>query len=490
MHKKIIFGLSILITLLLSSCFYIPNSTSSSSQDVFYIFKGSGKQLLKDLLIDSNKMGVGLSGSNNPHVLVVPVQFKEKQIYGKTYGSFNENDLVKLEKIFIGTEEETGWESVNSYYKKSSYGKLDIQFDFTSVYTTNNDFKYYQNIMNLEGDRVILEEVLDYFDDSIDFSQYDADNDSTIDGIYLVYSLPYSGSDRITDKNLAKNMDEDFWWAWTNWYNEDEVYDGKKPDYYMWISIDFINDGYDEKDLKKINVNAETFIHETGHMLGLDDYYDYVYEDESNKKDMFIGGVGGADMMDSSVGDHSPISKVLLGWIAPTVITESMENIKLISMQEEATNDTHQILLIPKKWEDSYFSEYYLVDLYTPTGLNKLHNGEYGLFTKTGVRIYHIDATVDQRVGKMYDDDYYSLFSYNNSTTDHLFVKLMEGDNNNSLMRLSALGTPAYATNGDLFYENYEFGNNQKWYNGDDIEFNLLITHLEDEYALINIEVK
>ena len=75
-----------------------------------------------------------------------------------------------------------------------------------------------------------------------------------------------------------------------------------------------------------IIVDAHTFIHETGHLLGLDDYYDY--NDYRGAK----GGLYGADMMDNNIGDHGSVNKLLLGWIEPTVVCGAGEiNIDLLS---------------------------------------------------------------------------------------------------------------------------------------------------------------
>ena len=50
-------------------------------------------------------------------------------------------------------------------------------------------------------------------------------------------------------------------------------------------------------------VDAHTYIHEMGHMLGLPDYYDYSFK--SSPTGMY-------DMQDNNVGDHNPFSKMHL----------------------------------------------------------------------------------------------------------------------------------------------------------------------------------
>ena len=61
-------------------------------------------------------------------------------------------------------------------------------------------------------------------------------------------------------------------------------YDGKKTFAVSFASTSFMNND------EKYYVDSSTYIHETGHLLGLDDYYSY--------NPNTIGKVYGADMMD------------------------------------------------------------------------------------------------------------------------------------------------------------------------------------------------
>ena len=45
------------------------------------------------------------------------------------------------------------------------------------------------------------------------------------------------------------------------------------------------------------------------------DYYDY---EEGLRPD---GGLGGADMMDYTVGDHNSFTKIILDWTTPLVVS-------------------------------------------------------------------------------------------------------------------------------------------------------------------------
>lgn len=59
---------------------------------------------------------------------------------------------------------------------------------------------------------------------------------------------------------------------------------------------------------EKYYVDSSTYIHETGHLLGLDDYYSY--------NPNTIGKVYGADMMDGNLGDHHLYQKFFWGGLS------------------------------------------------------------------------------------------------------------------------------------------------------------------------------
>ena len=59
-------------------------------------------------------------------------------------------------------------------------------------------------------------------------------------------------------------------------------------------------------------LDTHTYIHETGHFLGLNDYY---------SDTPTYSPIGKHDMMDANVGDHNSYSKMLLGWTKPYLVT-------------------------------------------------------------------------------------------------------------------------------------------------------------------------
>ena len=360
------------------------------------------RENLQDKML-KNDGAIGLPSTGNIDALVIPVQFK--------YDTITQSQLNKLNIAFNGTSEQTGWESVKTYYQKASYGKLNLSFDIQSVYQAKNTASYYEQYkqtvteggetFEITGEKLILKEALAYYEPLIDLNKYDTNGDGAIDAVYLIYSAP-------VDYDYAE-----FYWAYVAWYYGQEQYDGLDAYFYLFAGFDFMDEDVDKLDGMKIN--ASTYIHETGHLLGLDDYYDYDKKAGSNE------GLGGADMMDYTVGDQNVYSKIMLGWLEPTIVT-STSTLTLSSSQKASA------ILIPLNFDNSYFCEYLLIDLYTADGINAMHSSVDNTVlydgAAYGVRIYHVASSIKNPYG----DNYGSFTDNNNSVSKIPLIKLVEAD--------------------------------------------------------------
>lgn len=419
------------------------------------------------------------------NLLVIPVQFSDTTI--------SSTQLDRLGKAFNGTSADTGWESVNSYYKKSSYGKLDMTFDVQKPFVTDKNYKYYEDYsgnitvdgetITKTGDILLLELALAYYEQSLDLTKYDTDNDGIIDAVYLIYSAPVT-------YDSETNADSIYWAYVTTYPTETQKYDGLEVGYYLFAGFDFMdehtgnsNDTYLGQEgytpYSGLKIMAETYIHETGHLLGLDDYYDY--EDTKGSGE----GLGGADMMDYNVGDHNAYSKLILGWVDPTVITTTQ------TVTINAFESSGQFLMVLLDYDGTYFSEYLLIDLYANTGLNALGASQqnsllyYDSTTKVGaeygVRIYHVSSSIKTP----YNDDYGSFTDNNNSVSDTALIKLVEADGEKKFA-----STEGYAESTDLWqagdsllsvFPNYARNDNKK------VNFDIRIDSVSKTSATITI---
>lgn len=391
-----------------------PVTPSDTMEKQDYNAATFDKGTLQEKMLNADG-AIGLPSKGDIHALVIPVQFVNDTI--------TDVQMENLRKAFNGTETDTGWESVKSYYDKSSYGNLKLTFDIQEIYHAQHASSYYASYKStgyyegqsypITGDTIILEEALNHYQSKLDLTDYDTNNDGCIDAVYLIYSAP-------VDYDNA-----DFYWAYVTWYYGSTQYDGLDAYYYLFASFGFMDESTPRDEISGYNkidglkVNADTYIHETGHLLGLDDYYDYDERSGCNE------GLGGADMMDYNVGDHGVYSKTMLGWLSPTVVNQT----KTVTLQPSVSNAS--AILIPLNFDNSYFSEYLLIDLYSATGLNELHSKQaqtsdavlYG-GASYGVRIYHVSSSVTNS----YSTDYQSFTDYNNSDTKYALVKLVEAD--------------------------------------------------------------
>lgn len=426
---------------------------------------------LHDKLV-SEEVTMGLPANGDVKALVIPIDFPDYR--------FTSYEVSQIEKAFFGNEADTGWESVNTYYKKASYNQLNITGHVTQVYSSNQNSTYYTNVYNRgdDADYMLIKDALKFLDPIINFDDYDLNDDGYIDALYFIYSTPvYYGDSHFFDKNQS-----DLWWAYVyQYFTEDyEYYDGVEANYYLWAGYDFIDEAFTYKDNKDsyIRINASTYIHETGHMLGLEDYYDY-YENDGPD-----GGLGGADMMDYNVGDHSSFSKIMMNWTNPIVASSGDYEVKIKPF--ESSGD---VILVTNDWKDSYFDEYFLIDYYTPTGLNAAQAGYNGLFSISGIRIYHVYSIIDSTKGKQYNDNgYYSMFSYNNSDTHFRLISLIEADDDNTIPKTWV------AEDGDLFQQGQVFGGNVHadylYYNRKLIDFIIEVKSITPSEATIRISFK
>ncbi len=418
-------------------------------------------------------VNVGLPSEGNVNVLVIPVMFTNSPENLKT--GYKE----LLEKGFNGTSEATGWESLRSYYQKVSYGKLNFTATVLDAFITGEAYHLSEKDYEegyLEGfdalDYKYLARAIAYYDTTIDYTQYDANNDGYIDCVYMIYLAPYSTSEDAMD----------LWWAYTYEYyesGEESKFDGKAIDVYMWLSIGFfteeLTDDYGQVLEKQPIVNAETVIHETGHALGLDDYYDYNGEDNIE-----TGGFGGGIMMDTNVGDHDAFSKALLGWINPTIVINKDAELTIESLAKVDEADINKkAIFIAKDFNGVYYNEFYIIYLYTPTGVNEMMKGNSGLPTQTGVMILHVVANPksdDSLITSIWD-----VTEAHNGNPSNMLITVVEADGDGSIAKNQ------YLDNSDLWKANGKL-EGIKWADGSNAGFTVEVKTLTNGEATVVID--
>ena len=350
-------------------------------------------------------------------LLVAPIKFTKNSDDKLDTIDANDALLEKIRITFTGTQEEIdkvgGTISVQSFYEQSSFGKgaFDvvmiptwIDFGMTAV-----DFKKSTSAAGVSAAEKVREWYIDEYAkdnhgelgaDAYSLDDLDSDDDGFIDLIWNVYAYPYD-----------TNNDTSFWWAYVT-YTGNQAGTLKTPTVQTlaWASTNFLAEGSN-------GYESRTFIHETGHTLGLDDYYDY------NKE---WSPAGGIDYMDQNLGDHNSYSKFAYGWVNPWVLKEEdLEGGKTAEITLRlATTSGDCLVLASPDYNNTAFDEYMMVELVGPYGLCKKDYTTQSGFTKYGIRVWHIDARAIASNDYQYEETF--------STPDEVGQKAFDLRNDNS----------------------------------------------------------
>ncbi|MCR4911274.1 MAG: hypothetical protein K5925_01950 [Bacilli bacterium] len=439
--------------------------------------------------------------SGEPRLLVIPIWLTDSSKYIK---KDRENVRNDIEKVYFGTKNETGWNSVATYYNEESLGKISLKGTVANWYECGRSVNEIgQEKFDTAG--LVKEAVNWYFanNPSDSRSNYDLDNDKYLDGVILIYAAPdYQQKGFEKYENL---------WAFTYWIQGTTV-SNIVPNVFFWASYDFIYGSstalkrtgsyYYNGDTNNCNLDAHTFIHEMGHVFGLDDYYDYGQQYDP---------AGGFSMQDYNVGGHDPYSVLSFGWADAYIPSESVT----ITISEFVK--THDLILLSEHYNsyDSPFDEYFLLELYSPNGLNEFDvEHRYcsrfptGL-NKAGIRLWHVDA----RLAKSLNGYSFSLAG-SNVKTGNIKTAMSNTYYNESKIAeiknyLSCLGAQYYdfnllqlirnntsltyqprgdVKNSDLFRQgdsfnissySKQFKNATKFNNGDDIRWSFTVDKIE-----------
>ena len=330
--------------------------------------------------------------------LVIPVWFKDSNTFINP--DYKEKVREDINSTYFGTNEVTGWRSVKSYYEEESLNSLEINGKVTEWFEINKSYTDYaiDDASGAPKTSALVKQATDWYfvNHSEDpTTNYDQDGDGYLDGVVLIYAAPdYGTLDRKNYDNL---------WAYCFWIQDYRVKSVTNPgvNVFFWASYDFMygpntvsartgKSHYYAGDTSHASLDAHTFIHETGHMFGLEDYYDYSSNDYLP--------AGSFSMQDHNVGGHDPFSSFALGWGKAYVPIETTD----IDLKPFSTSG--EMIILSPSWNEynSPFDEYLILEYYTPQGLNEFDasykymdgagkNYPFGSI-ENGIRLWHVDA--------------------------------------------------------------------------------------------------
>lgn len=294
--------------------------------------------------------------------------------------------------------------SVHEYFMDSSNGQFDCQFDLYGPVTLSKKMAYYGgndiNGNDKNPEQMVIE-ACQQLDATVDFADYDRDNDGTIDNVYVIYAGRGEASD------IMGEHPNTVWPHSWDVTHLDLKFDGKRLATYgcsnEWEDVWMPNyiTGYYEKDGENPD-GIGTFVHEFSHVLGLPDLYNTEATSTATPGEWSVLDYGPYNNNGRTPPAYSAFERNALGWIELTEITAESDTVKVPELN--ATNQAYCIT------NPNNPDEFFLLENRVKTGWDRFLPGK-------GMLIWHVDF-----------DSYSWLSNAVNNNDSHLGVDLVEAD--------------------------------------------------------------
>ena len=364
---------------------YLPKSLDYTNMDLFsnYSYKNANNRICPN--------------EGDIKSLVIPVWFTDSGDCISDRNYMRE----QVDIAFNGESQENGWESVKTFYEKESLNALTYNATISDWYEANTSF---QDVLdNNLIHKIIIDATNWYFDihTSESRNSYDSDNNGVLDSVCILYGSNLSTTGMITYNALIASSDSNPSLLYAMWASTFEAIE----------------------DISNSPADSHTYIHETGHMFGNEDYYDYGGDTRP---------AGGFIVQEHNTGSHDAYSVTAFGW-GKVIVPETDTIVEL-----EDYESSHVSILLSSHPEtvNSPYDEYLLLELFAPTGL-KTFDSTYkwkGFYScgpqDVGVRLWHVDSRLTT-----WSDGEFSLDLHTNPTITNsrlAFSNTSEGDNHGS----------------------------------------------------------
>ena len=225
------------------------------------------------------------------------------------------------------------------YFYDSSNGHYDPQFDVIGPITVSKNMEYYgKNNPSTQFDAApwtMVKEACQLVNDSVDFKQYDNNNDGYVDFVYVIYA----------GYGEADGGDENTIWPHSYWLLDAGItckLDGKYVDLYAC--------GNEMDSRTNYHTGIGTFCHEFSHVLGLPDLYETTgYGTHKTIGAWSILDYGPYNNDGNTPPAYSAYEQFFMGWVMPRLIVDA-ENVELEELQESnsalliSSSDQHNLI--------------------------------------------------------------------------------------------------------------------------------------------------
>lgn len=351
-------------------------------------FKRARLQQLQQTL--SSRRNASLKAGSNPqkeklnnfptigevHSLVILVQFADTKFstVGSDAHQFFNNMLN--EPGFTYSNGANG--SARDFYLNSSNGRFQPQFDVIGPVTLPEKYSYYgankgssvDNPVRLEE---FVREACTLADPSVDFSQYDHNQDGYIDNIYFFYA----------GKGEADSGDGNAIWPHSAYYSDIASQAGAAQ---TSLKLDGVEVG-NYTCSNEINgtlitpqpAGIGTFVHEFGHVLGLADHYDVNYGITTFAPGSFdTMAQASYNNNGNTPAAFSAYERACLGWLDLTVLKNGVDTLNVLP----DLNDSNKAYVVPVGGTND--QEYFIME-------NRQQKGWDAFIPGHGMLLWHID---------------------------------------------------------------------------------------------------
>ena len=341
--------------------------------------------------------------SGSPRAIVILAEFEDVRFtIEEPQRSFDAYFNSHEPLVNYGRGENANYSSVSQYFSDVSFGQFIPQFDVYGPVQLPNPLSHYGGTTaggNDENMPALFQDACSLMDETIDYSQYDANGDGRVDLVIILYA-GYSES-------MSGNSVECIWPK--SGSVNGGTYDGKKVSYYaVSAELNGFPGCWSSAPLERIN-GIGTMCHEFCHRLGLPDFYPTKQSVKDNNQGMEYWSV-----MDSGCylsNGYSPIAlnaweREAFGWIDIPTLDETQD---LMLTPLDAGGKAYRIL----NDYDSSGHEYFIIENIQKIEHNKAQKGH-------GMLVYHVD----------YDPTRFSLTNNNvNTEPGHPRMTVVPADN-------------------------------------------------------------
>lgn len=251
-----------------------------------------------------------------PKGVVIMVNYKDKSFKSTTTKAVID-ELCNSTNCTVNKYNGVNFGSIGQYFRDQSDGKYNLQLDVYGPVTLDNNYAYYGEDYQGEGnDRYsgnVIIEACKKMDSEIDFTQYDWNGDGDVDFVYVVYA----------GKGQADGGDANTIWP--------HSYDIASSRYYGNCTYTAAQCKFDGKRVQSYAMSNELsgtslagigiICHEYGHVIGLPDHYDTDYSTNyegqltPNEWDVMDGGSYNGDV--HCPPNYNAWEKAFCGWYTP-----------------------------------------------------------------------------------------------------------------------------------------------------------------------------